>query len=648
MNSGGGFRLGTSPHDLQSGQTSRDVSCWWQQHSNHQLNISASINSVDGFNPVAVLRELQSAEITREGSSRGQEHSNSRFNVSASISSDDGFDPEALLLELQSEETSMDVSNRGQQHSNSRFNASAPINSDVGFVSGALLCRLQSKEMTRGVSKGQHHAPCAAAAAAAAAVAAETTCLPKKSSALPQRLGALRSDVEGASCKGFLKMPIIRNMKKSMENQFLSLFVVMEVLTFISITEQNYASPVGDPGMNKNGLRVAFEGRNFCNEVGYEAPEMGSPRAADCFDLSNNCLMHRVTDEQNKLGVGKSFPGLREEALYNPDLYAIQKELYLGSLCEVDSITNPGQFWMWQKDRGFRADRKVPMLRKGCMNQPKFHHQKTSLVGNEEMRGSFNGFYDLGVGIIDGEKKVGSGSWVFRHKLKTSERYPWLMLYLRADASRGFSGGYHYQTRGMLKTLPESPNFKVKFSLNVKQGRRPKSQFYLLDIGSCWKNNDMPSDGDVLTDVTRYGEMIINPETPSWCSPKILNACPPYHITSKGKMIYRNATDNFPFSAYHYYCSPGNAMPLEAPFSLCDAHSNPQAQELVQILPHPVWAEYGYPSKPGEGWIGDPRTWELAFQDPGTPPAGRVWTSIDVGTEVFISSKSEVTEWILK
>lgn len=166
-------------------------------------------------------------------------------------------------------------------------------------------------------------------------------------------------------------------------------------------------------------------------------------------------------------------------------------------------------------------------------------------------------------------------------------------------------------TNLLLFQLPESPNFKVKVSLNVKKGGGPKSQFYLLDIGSCWKNNGAPCDGDVLTDVTRYSEMIINPQTAAWCSPTNLNACPPYHITPQDKKIYRNDTANFPYGAYHYYCSPGNAMHLEQPISLCDPYSNPQAQELVQILPHPIWAEYGYPTKQGEGWIGDPRTWEL-------------------------------------
>ena len=84
-----------------------------------------------------------------------------------------------------------------------------------------------------------------------------------------------------------------------------------------------------------------------------------------------------------------------------------------------------------------------------------------------------------------------------------------------------------------------------------------------------------------------------------------------YHITATGRKIYRNDTNNFPYAAYHLYCSPGNAHHLEEPFNLCDPYSNPQAQEIMQILPHLEWAVHGYPSKMGEGWIGDGRTWEL-------------------------------------
>ncbi|KAL5700417.1 hypothetical protein ACHQM5_025860 [Ranunculus cassubicifolius] len=473
---------------------------------------------------------------------------------------------------------------------------------------------------------------------------------------------------------------------------------------------ENYGghnSALGDPGMKRDGLRVAFEAWNFCNEVAQEALGMGSPRAADCFDLQNTVqnhkhsrkekrlemrgvcsrykLDHKVTEADNSLGVGTPFPGVSHEALHNPDLYAAEKEVYLGSLCQVEDTPNPWQFWMVMlkngnydtnsglcpengKKVGPFAPGRFPCFGPGCMNQPTFSHQRTSLSGNNTLRGGFNGTYELGYDTrngIDGisfyevvwEKKIGVGSWVFYHKLKTSKKYPWLMLYLRADATKGFSGGYHYDTRGMMKKLPEGPNFKVKLTLDVKQGGGPKSQFYLIDIGSCWKNNGAPCDGDVLTDVTRYSEMIINPQTPAWCSPTSQRSCPPYHITPNNTKIYRNDTAHFPYGAYHYYCAPGNAKYLESPVDTCDPYSNPQAQEIVQLLPHPIWAEYGYPTKQGQGWVGDPRTWELNvgglssrlyfYQDPGTTPAKRIWTSLDVGTEVFVSDKDEVAEWTL-
>lgn len=159
--------------------------------------------------------------------------------------------------------------------------------------------------------------------------------------------------------------------------------------------------------------------------------------------------------------------------------------------------------------------------------------------------------------------------------------------------------------------LPASPNFKVILTLDVKKGGGPNSQFYLVDIGSCWKNNGKECDGDVLTDVTRYSEMVINPATTNWCRANNLVSCPPYHISISGEKIYRNDTSQFPYSAYHLYCGPGNGDFLEKPVDICDPYSNPQAQELVQILPHAEWAVHGYPAKKGDGWIGDSRTWDL-------------------------------------
>ncbi|ONI14710.1 hypothetical protein PRUPE_3G003300 [Prunus persica] len=442
-------------------------------------------------------------------------------------------------------------------------------------------------------------------------------------------------------------------MKKN-QMVHVSLFLA-HVLLLISLhgaSGKDYISAVGDPGMRRDELRVALEAWNFCNEVGAEAPGMGSPRAADCFNLTSSSLRHGVSEDDNKLGVGTPFPGISQGALNNVDLYAAEKELYLGSLCQVSDSPKPWQFWMVMLKNGNFDTKsglcpangkkaapfspgKFPCFGSGCMNQPIVNHQETELLDGDKMRGSFSGSYDLGSDLSNGnggadgisfyevvwQKKLGVGSWVFSHKLKTSKKYPWLMLYLRADATQGYSGGYHYDTRGMLKTLPESPNFKVRLTLDIKQGGGPKSQFYLIDIGSCWKNNGQPCNGDVLTDVTRYTEMIINPETPAWCSPT------------------------------------GNAKHLEQPVSTCDPYSNPQAQEIMQLLPHPIWAEYGYPTKQGQGWVGDARTWELDvgalssrlyfYQDPGTTPARRIWGSVDVGTEIFVSDKDEVAEWTL-
>ncbi|KAL5732153.1 hypothetical protein ACHQM5_004805 [Ranunculus cassubicifolius] len=465
----------------------------------------------------------------------------------------------------------------------------------------------------------------------------------------------------------------------------LLLLLIFPCELFSVYAEDGYISAIGDPGMKRDGLRVAIESWNQCNEVGDETSGMGSPRAADCFDISseNESLIHKVTEEDNKLGVGDPFQGLQPNALNNVDLYAAEKELYLGSKCEVDDTPNPWQFWMIMLKSGnmdtyaskcpkdghkvgpFGPDSRFPCFGKGCMNHPLIYHDYTKLQGST-LKGSFYGSWDLDANVKNGieanksyysvtwEKEINKGSWVFHHVMKTSVKYPWLMLYLRSDATKGFSGGYHYQTRGMSKIIPESPDFKVKFTLEVIKGGGKDSQFYLMDMGSCWKNNGKPCDGDVTTDVTRYSEMIINPTTETWCRPNDTKLCPPYHTFRNGTRVHRNETTKYPYEAYHMHCLPGNGEHLEKPYSICDQYSNPQPQEILQILPHPVWGEYGYPTEKGQGWIGDARTWELDvgglsqslyfYQDPGTEPARRQWMSIDLGTEVYHDPDS-LSEW---
>ncbi|CAN1236369.1 hypothetical protein LINGRAPRIM_LOCUS1684 [Linum grandiflorum] len=459
--------------------------------------------------------------------------------------------------------------------------------------------------------------------------------------------------------------------------------------------------------MKRNGLRVAFEAWNFCNEVGEEAPLMGSPRAADCFDLRMKhhhqrhhgsrsdfntdlvTLEHKVSKKDNKLGVGKPFPGLPSKLQNDADLYTVFKESYLGDLCQVPDYPTPWHFWTvmlkngnYDSNSGLCPENgnpgkpfppgRFPCFGPGCMNQPSLIHDRTVIEPEFGiMTGRFRGSYDLDLDVSNGPVENGSyyevkwvkriggkgAGWSFHHKLHTSKKYPWLMLYLRADATMGLSGGYRYGTKGMMKTLPESPNFRVKLTLDIKKGGGPQSQFYMIDMGSCWKNDGSPCDGDVTTDVTRYSEFVINPETEPWCQPNRISHCPPYHVTQNDTIIYRNDTKNFPYGAYHLWCGPGNAKHLEEPFNTCDPYSNPNAQELVQLLPHPVWGGYGYPTKKGEGWVGDPRRYDLNtgalahrlyfYQDPGTPPARRIWTSLDVGTEIYVSGEDQVAEWVL-
>lgn len=405
-----------------------------------------------------------------------------------------------------------------------------------------------------------------------------------------------------------------------------------------------------------------------------------------------------VTDDDNRLRAGDPFPGTNATVITDVDLYAPAKELYLGSLCQVADSPEPWQFWMVMLKNGNldttaaicpengRPSRPFPQTWRfpcpggagRCMNQPLVFHNRTALDGaGRWLRGGLFGTYELDLAADLGKKSSGDndasssyysvtwekevaaeseGGWKFHHRLRTSRDYPWLMLYLRSDATRGFSGGYHYDTRGMTKIVPESPDFKVRLTLEVRKGGGVDSQFYLMDMGGCWKNDGRPCDGDTATDVTRYSEMIINPDTPSWCAPSRVDQCPPWHAFRNGTRVHRTDAARFPYAAYHVYCSPGNARRAEQPTTYCDAYSNPQPQEILQLVPHPVWGEFGYPTAKGQGWVGDPRTWELDvgaisqalyfYQDPGTAPAKRRWTSLDVGTEIYVSENAEA-EWTL-
>ena len=71
-------------------------------------------------------------------------------------------------------------------------------------------------------------------------------------------------------------------MKNHNEAHGLPMHFVIGVLSVCACggtDHQSYISAVGDPGVRRDGLRVALEAWNFCNEVGLEDPSVELPTA---------------------------------------------------------------------------------------------------------------------------------------------------------------------------------------------------------------------------------------------------------------------------------------------------------------------------------------------------------------------------------
>jgi hypothetical protein len=224
----------------------------------------------------------------------------------------------------------------------------------------------------------------------------------------------------------------------------------------------------------------------FCFMFQLSDPKDPTPRG-----MKSDCMIHhRIHESDNNLRAGDKFPLTDFKPYTNPDLYAVEKELYLASRCEVnDSSSDPWHFWMIMLKNGnfdknttlcpengkrvsqIVTDRNFPCFGEGCMNQPLVYHNYSRLVSyrdqNLSLTGGFYGSYDLdadlgkGVGnnsyySVSWQKNLSTGSWIFSHRLTTSAKYPWLMLYLRSDATKGFNGGYHYDGRGIMKKVGSS------------------------------------------------------------------------------------------------------------------------------------------------------------------------------------------------
>ena len=53
-----------------------------------------------------------------------------------------------------------------------------------------------------------------------------------------------------------------------------------------------------------------------------------------------------MNESENSLGAGDNFPVTRFKPYTDPDLFAVEKEQYLASLCEVRDSSDPWYLWM--------------------------------------------------------------------------------------------------------------------------------------------------------------------------------------------------------------------------------------------------------------------------------------------------------------
>lgn len=253
------------------------------------------------------------------------------------------------------------------------------------------------------------------------------------------------------------------------------------------------------------------------------------------------------------------------------------------------------------------------------------------------------------------------GATVYYSGLRTSTKYPWLMNYLRSNDVVGGYGGYPWDGAGVMRgPVPSSSRMLVKLTVLGTDSAAAGGQFYLPEISGCWKLDGQPCDGDLSTDVTRYLCFVLNPSVRPHCSAQSQSHCPPWHmLAATGEIVYRNDTERFPYSCYLLHCYAPND-PNAPPGETCDPYSNPNPQELVQVLPCAEWGGHGFPTVPGQGWVGDARNWTLnvggigsqvffSGQDPPAegglvvssapsfdapaPGTTRQWISFEVGPE---------------
>eukprot|EP01060_Flectonema_neradi_P027874 TRINITY_DN37517_c0_g1_i1.p1 TRINITY_DN37517_c0_g1~~TRINITY_DN37517_c0_g1_i1.p1 ORF type:complete len:428 (+),score=51.57 TRINITY_DN37517_c0_g1_i1:39-1322(+) len=408
-------------------------------------------------------------------------------------------------------------------------------------------------------------------------------------------------------------------------------------LATVGITAGEWVSILADPSMTEKGARVMVEGWNFCNYAGPWMGQKPAPRWADCMVNGTQ----RITEADN---AGYSMSDIEG--------YTEEKERRLGDKCEH----NGASFWTAMLKNGVLDNSlnycgnwthmndtltSPGSLANTSMNQPVMYHNWSTLTPNG-YEGSFYGTWDRAGNLSNSYfettwKFLPNGTRVFYNTLATSRQYHWLMLYFGVDSTHSLKGGYEWEGRGLMKVSPTDDNVRIRFYFEISH--LISSSFYFINVGACWKLNGDQCDGDVHTDITRYALFDITTE-PAKCSPASVGACPPFHTFSNGTVVART-DDRFPYDAYAWWC----------PHDGCDKKSNPCAQEILKIRPHPEWTQYGFPETAEAASKGfydlniGPLINRLYFTAT-TPPKSKVWTTFNIGPEMGLRGGPDSVTWI--
>ncbi len=157
--------------------------------------------------------------------------------------------------------------------------------------------------------------------------------------------------------------------------------------------------------------------------------------------------------------------------------------------------------------------------------------------------------------------------------------------WLNADAPKAEDYRQIMQNRWI-----NTQSFLWSFDFNILALPPNSASRYLLSIpllSSCWGNDGKPC-GTSSSPTIRFFGFTPTKTKPSGahCSPlnsQTLSVCPPYHEKITGEKISRG-TAGFPYDAYLQWTGGTDV-------------TTGTGQDIYQILPHPEWEPYGFPTQ---------------------------------------------------